>query len=100
LHEAIISASGNRLLMALEITIRTALLAAFRLSSNAGNGAPPTDDSPGEPTGAAESVDPDPGYRHDLGPPRDFLAQEPLERLRCAADRVGALIEQALLHLR
>lgn len=64
------------------------------------NGAPPTDDSPGEPTGAAESVDPDPGYRHDLGPPRDFLAQEPPERLRCAADRVGALIEQALLHLR
>jgi DNA-binding FadR family transcriptional regulator len=35
LHELIIMASGNRLLMALATTIRTALLAAFRLSTNA-----------------------------------------------------------------
>jgi DNA-binding FadR family transcriptional regulator len=35
LHELIIMASGNRLLMALATTIRTALLSAFRLSTNA-----------------------------------------------------------------
>ncbi len=35
LHELIIMASGNRLLRALATTIRTALLAAFRLSTNA-----------------------------------------------------------------
>jgi len=35
LHELIIMASGNRWLMALATTIRTALLAAFRLSTNA-----------------------------------------------------------------
>lgn len=34
-HEAIIAASGNVLLMRLAITIRTALLALFRVSSNA-----------------------------------------------------------------
>ena len=34
-HELIISASGNRLLTALATTIRTALLSAFRLSTNA-----------------------------------------------------------------
>src|SRR5215471_13846495 len=48
---------------------------------------------------ASLSIGADPRRADHLDPPRDVLAQDLAELLRRAADRVGALLGEALLHV-